>query len=216
MNLMVLLTRSWKGISFRYGGFFFVVIVFPATSLLPWVWVFGAPSCGAGVFEGFFGWYFFHEFDGAPHLFIERDIIFDMAAFSFRQLFFDYCFSGYKSSPLGVGVWRPFLWCGFFWRLFRLLIFLSWIWWCSSPVHGKVYHLDIGGIFFLSFFSPAIFPPGCGCLAPLPVVWVFSTFFCYSFYENGALHLFIRKVYHEGMAVFLEAVNNCWALKNED
>ena len=55
MNLMVLLTRSWKGISFRYGGFFFVVIVFPATSLLPWVWVFGAPSCGAGVFEGFFG-----------------------------------------------------------------------------------------------------------------------------------------------------------------
>ena len=133
---------------------------------------------------------------------MERDIIFDMAAFSFRQLFFDYCFSGYKSSPLGVGVWRPFLWCGCFWRLFRLLIFLSWIWWCSSPVHGKVYHLDIGGIFFLSFFSPAIFPPGCGCLAPLPVVWVFSTFFCYSFYENGAPHLFIRKVYHEGMAAF--------------
>ena len=95
---------------------------------------------------------------------------------SFLRLLF---FSGYKSSPLGVGVWRPFLWCGCFWRLFRLLIFLPWIWWCSSPVHGKGYNFWYGGFFFsaivfrLLFFRLQVFSPGCGCLAPLSVVWVF-------------------------------------------
>ena len=175
-----------------------------------------------------------------------------------------------------MGVWRPFLWCGCFWRLFRLLIFLPWIWWCSSPVHGKgynfryggfffsaivfrllffrlqvfspwvwvfgapfcgvgvfkdffgcwwcsspvhgkVYHLDIGSFFFSAIvFFPAIFSPGCGCLAPFPVVWVFFTVFCwYSFYENGAPHLFIRKVYHEGMAAFWRqsTIVGRWRLK---
>ena len=38
---------------------------------------------------------------------MERDIILDMAAFSFQRLFFDYCFSGYKSSPPGYGCLAP-------------------------------------------------------------------------------------------------------------
>ena len=176
------------------------------------MWVFGAPSCGAGVFSGF---------------------VF-------------------------------------------LLIFFTWIWWCFSPVHGKVYHLDMAAFsLWWLFFRLQVFSPGCGCLAPLSVVWVFLKafsvvdisfmnlmvlltrswkgislrywrHFLFEFFFPGYfspwvwvfgapscgvgifdvfLLFFLRKwcsspVHKKGISRryggFLEAVNNCWALKNED